>query len=104
MVNKATGQTWLYDEAIAWHEQQQISGDIILLHFTESGGSRKGQRIDEIQVHGNAFLAAADTLSRSPVVYDQFSGKKMVIRLKEGSKIDGITAIRSGGTPLSPLQ
>ncbi|NTV05568.1 MAG: hypothetical protein HGA59_03550 [Chlorobiaceae bacterium] len=92
VVNKATGQTWLYGEAIAWHEQQQISGDTILLHFTESGGSRKGLRINEIQVHGNAFLASADTLSRSPVVYDQFSGKKMVIRLKEESKIDGITA------------
>jgi lipopolysaccharide export system protein LptA len=91
VVNKATGQTWLYDQAIAWHEQQQISGDSILLHFTESGESRKKQSIDEIQVQGSAFFAAADTLSRSPVVYNQFGGKKMVIRLKEGSKIDGIT-------------
>jgi lipopolysaccharide export system protein LptA len=90
VVNKATGQTWLYDDAIAWHEQQQISGDIILLHFTPAEGSKK-QRIDEIQVHGNAFTAAADTLSRSPVVYDQFGGRKMVIRMTDSSKIDGVT-------------
>jgi lipopolysaccharide export system protein LptA len=91
VVNKATGQTWLYDDAIAWHEQQQISGDIILLHFTESGGSKKKQSIDEIQIHGNAFFAGADSLSHAPVVYDQFGGKKMVIRLNEGSKIEDIT-------------
>ncbi len=90
VINKAKGQLWLYDDAIAWHQQQQISGDIILIHFMESGNSKK-QNIDEIQVHNNAFFASADTLSRSPVVYDQFSGKKMVIRLKEGKKIAGIT-------------
>jgi lipopolysaccharide export system protein LptA len=90
VINKATGQTWLYDEAIAWHEQQQISGDIILLHFTQSGNKSK-QSIDEIQVHGNAFFAGADTLSSTPVVYDQFGGSKMVIRLTDNSKIDGIT-------------
>ena len=90
VVNKANSQIWLYDEAIAWHEQQQISGDIILLHFTDSGSSKK-QNIDEIQIHGNAFFASADTLSRSPVVYDQIGGKKMVIRLIDGSKVTGIT-------------
>lgn len=90
VVNKAKSEVWLYDDAIAWHQQQQISGDIILLHFTESGNKKK-QTIDEIQVHNNAFFASADSLSRSPVVYDQFSGKKMMIRLKEGKKIAGIT-------------
>jgi lipopolysaccharide export system protein LptA len=90
VVNKAKSEVWLYDDAIAWHQQQQISGEIILLHFTESGVSKK-QDIDKIEVHNNAFLASADSLSRSPVVYDQFSGKKMVLRLKEGKKIAGIT-------------
>ena len=90
LVNKAKSQIWLYDDAIAWHQQQQISGEIILLHFTESG-SRKKQEIDEIEVHNNAFFASADSLSRFPVVYDQFSGTKMIIRLKEGKKITGIT-------------
>ena len=91
VINKAKSQLWLYDDAIAWHQQQQISGDIILIHFTTGSGSSKTQNIDEIQVHNNAFFAAADTLSRTPVVYDQFSGKKMIIRLKEGKKIAGIT-------------
>jgi lipopolysaccharide export system protein LptA len=90
VVNKANNQLWLYDEAIAWHQQQQISGDIILIHFTESASAKK-QDIDEIQVHNNAFFASADTLSRSPIVYDQFSGKKMIIRIINGSKIAGIT-------------
>ena len=91
VVNKTNSQIWLYDDAIAWHQQQQISGDIILIHFTAESGSSKKQDIDEIQVHNNAFFAAADTLSRSPVVYDQFSGKKMIIRIINGSKIAGIT-------------
>ena len=91
VVNKATGQIWLYDQAIAWHLEQQLSGDIILLHLTDATGSKKRQTIDEIQVHGNAFFAGADTLSRSPVVYDQLSGKKMVILLNENSKLKGVS-------------
>ncbi len=91
VINKAKNEVWLYDDAIAWYKkQQQISGDIILIHFTESGNKQK-QNIDEIEVHNNAFFASADTLSRSPIVYDQFSGKKMVIRIKEGKIIAGIT-------------
>jgi lipopolysaccharide export system protein LptA len=91
VVNKITSQIWLYDEAIAWHDRQQISGDIILLHLNEVGTGGKRKSIDEIQVHGNAFFAAQDTHSLSPVVYDQFSGKKMVILLSDNSKITGIT-------------
>ncbi len=90
-VNKATSQIWLIDDAIAWHDRQQISGDTILLHLKEIGTSGKRKTIDEIQVQGNAFFAAQDTLSLSPVVYDQFSGKKMVILLNDNSRIKGIT-------------
>ena len=91
VVNKTTSQIWLYDEAIAWHDRQQISGDIILLHLKEIGTGGKRKSIDEIQIHGNSFFAAQDTLSLSPIVYDQFSGKKMVILLNDNSKITGIT-------------
>ena len=91
VVNKVTGQIWLYDQAIAWHAEQQISGDVILLHLTEATGIKKRQSIDEVQVHGNAFIASADTLKRSPVAYDQLSGKKMVILLNENSRVRGIT-------------
>ena len=91
IINKATSQIWLNEDAIAWHNRQQISGDSILLHLKESGNSGKHKRIDEIQVLGNAFFAAQDTLSVTPIVYDQFSGKKMVILLNDNSKITGIT-------------
>jgi hypothetical protein len=91
VVNKSSSQIWLYDEAIAWHDRQQFSGDVILLHLKEIGTGGKRQSIDEIQVHGNAFFAAQDTLARSPVVYDQLSGKNMVILLNDNSKITGIT-------------
>jgi len=92
--NKLASQLWLYDDAIAWHDRQQVSGDIILLHLKESGGSGKRKTIDEMQVHGNAFFAAQDTVSTSPVVYDQLSGKKMFILLNDRSKITGITVNR----------
>jgi lipopolysaccharide export system protein LptA len=92
VVNKATSQIWLYDDAIAWHERKQISGDIILLHLKEEPANAKRRYIDEMQVHGRAFFAAMDTLSLSPVVYDQLGSKKMVIQMNDNSKITGITA------------
>ncbi|NMW22368.1 MAG: hypothetical protein HKK67_12215 [Chlorobiaceae bacterium] len=91
VVNKITSQIWLKDDAIAWHDRQQMSGEVILLHLKEVGTSGKRKSIDEIDVEGNAFFAAQDTLSLSPIVYDQFSGKKMVILLNDKSKITGIT-------------
>ncbi len=91
LVNKITSQIWLNDEALAWHNRQQISGDSILLHLKESPTGAKRKSIDEIQIHGNAFFAAQDTLCVSPVAYDQFSAKKMVVLLNDNSKITGIT-------------
>ena len=91
VINRTTSQIWLYDDVVVWHNEQQISGDTILLHLKESDGAGKRKHIDEIQVKNNAFFAAQDTLSLSPVVYDQFSGKKMVILLNNKSKITGIT-------------
>ena len=91
IVNKATSQIWLYNEAIAWHDRQQICGDIILLHLKDIGTDGKRKSIDEVQVHGKAFFAAEDTLTLSPIAYDQLSGQKMVIQLNDNSKITGIT-------------
>jgi len=91
VVNTATSQILLYDDVLVWHNRQQISGETIFLHLKESEGSGKRKSIDEIQVKGNPFFAAQDTLSLSPIVYDQCSGKKMVILLNNKSKITGIT-------------
>ncbi|ABL66542.1 LptA/OstA family protein [Chlorobium phaeobacteroides] len=90
ILNNRTNQLWLYEDAIAWGADQQISGDIILVHLKETakGGKR---RIDEVQVHRNAFFAAKDTLSGTPQLFDQLSGKKMVIRMNDRSKISGVT-------------
>jgi len=92
VVNKGTSQIWLYDDAIAWHDRKQISGDIILLHLKEATSSAKRRHIDEMQVQGGAFFASLDTISLSPQVYDQLGSRKMVIRLNDNSKITGITA------------
>ncbi|NTV98789.1 MAG: hypothetical protein HGA70_06475 [Chlorobiaceae bacterium] len=90
VVNKPASQIWLSDGAIAWYGRRQISGDIILLHMKKSSRSG-GMMIDKIQIQGNAFYAAEDTLSHSPIGYNQLAGKKMAIQLDDNSKITGIT-------------
>ncbi len=90
-VNRVTNQIMLYDDVLVWHERQQISGDTILLHLKEVARSPKRKSVDEVEVKGKAFFAAQDTLFVLPVVYDQFSGKSMLIRLNDRSKITGIT-------------
>ena len=89
--NKGANEISLYDDAIAWHEQQQISGEIIVMHIREQSEQSKRKTIDKVEVTENAFFAARDTLSVSPVVYNQFSGKKMVILLGDDSTITSIT-------------
>ncbi len=89
-VDRVANQIAFYDDVLVWHERQQISGEMILLHLKEVGRSRKRRSVDHVEVQGNAFFAAQETLSVLPV-YDQFSGKSMLIRLDDKSKITGIT-------------
>jgi len=93
LINKGTSEIRLSEDAVAWYDRTQIFGDTILLHIKESAaqGARR-RHVDEMQVEGNAFFASIDTLSLSPVVYDQLGSRKMVIRLDDRSKIKGITA------------
>lgn len=86
--NLKADELWLYDDAIAWHQGRQLSGDIIRVHVREVGGKKK---VDEIQVHGNAFFASRDTLSVDKPLYNQLSGQHMVITLDERSKLTGVT-------------
>ena len=90
-VNMQSNQITLYDDVLVWHGAKQISGDTILLLFQDAVGKNQRKKLKAIDVKGSAFLAARDSLSRSPVVYDQFSGKNMLIMLDELSKISGIT-------------
>jgi len=87
--NLKTNELWLYDNAIAWHQGRQLSGDIIRLHMKEVEGRKK---VDEIQVHGHAFFAARDTLSSAgKPLYDQMSGDHMLVTLDDRSRLTGVT-------------
>jgi len=86
--NQKTDIIWLFDDAVAWHRGRQLSGDSIRIHVREIEGKKK---VDEIQVHGHAFLAAQDTLSTTPALYDQLSGQHMIATLDDRSRLTGVT-------------
>lgn len=88
IINIRTNELWLYDDAIAWHQGRQLSGDIIRLHMKEVEGRKK---VDEILAHGHAFLASRDTLSTSRPLFDQLSGERMLITLDDRSRLTGVT-------------
>lgn len=90
VVEKSENRLWLYDDAIAWGKNEQLSGDIIMVHTRKGGDSRK-QYVDEVQAHRNALLAARDTLSISPALYNQLSGNRMVISLDDRAKLSDVT-------------
>ncbi|MBM3163793.1 MAG: hypothetical protein FJZ79_10955 [Chlorobi bacterium] len=91
VVEKRQNRLWLYDDAVAWGRNEQLSGDILMVHVKESGGVNKRQQVDEVQAHRNALLAARDTLSADLPVYNQMSGAKMVITMNGQSKLSGVT-------------
>ncbi len=83
-------ELWLFDDAVAWQLGRQLSGDSIRVHVREVGGKKK---VDEIQVFGHAFLAVRDTLSASPALHDQLSGKKLTANLDDNSRLQKVIAI-----------
>jgi lipopolysaccharide export system protein LptA len=89
--NQKTDELWLYDDAIAWHQGRQLSGDIIRVHMKEVGGDKK---VDEIQVHGHAFFTVKDTLSTGRQLFDQMSGEHMVVKLDDRSRLTGVTVTK----------
>ncbi|MDP8305968.1 MAG: hypothetical protein RAO75_05620 [Candidatus Chlorobium antarcticum] len=91
MFNNEENQLWFYDNAVGWKGKDQVSGEIILLHFRKSEKKGGKQTIDEMQLHGNAFYASPDTLIHSPVGYDQMSGKKIVALIGENSRMKDLT-------------
>ncbi|NTU68416.1 MAG: hypothetical protein HGB02_06010 [Chlorobiaceae bacterium] len=86
--NQKSDELWLYDDAITWHQGRQLSGDIIRVHVKEVSGEKK---VDEIQVHGNAFFASRDSLSTGKPLYDQMSGEHMVVTIDDRSRLTGVT-------------
>jgi lipopolysaccharide export system protein LptA len=91
VVEKTQNRLWLYDNTVAWGRNEQLSGDILMVHVKESGGAKKRQQVDEVQAHRNALLAEQDTLSASPRLFNQMSGRKIVIIMNDQSKLSGVT-------------
>lgn len=89
--NLKTNELWLYDNAIAWHKGNQLSGDIILVHIRDVKGEKK---VDQIQVHGHAFFAGRDTVAVTQRLYNQLSGQNMVINIDDSSHVSGITVTK----------
>jgi len=85
-------ELWLFDDAVAWQRGRQLSGDSIRVHVREVTGKKK---VDEIQVFGHAFLAVRDTLSSSPFLYDQLSGKRLTANMDDRSRMQKVVATRN---------
>ncbi|MBN1929352.1 MAG: hypothetical protein JW764_07405 [Chlorobiaceae bacterium] len=82
-------ELWLFGDAVVWQPGRQLSGDSIRVHLREIDGRK---RADEIEVRGRAFLAVRDTLSPSPLSYDQLSARRLLSRLDSRSRLNSVTA------------
>ncbi|NTV67928.1 MAG: hypothetical protein HGB06_09685 [Chlorobaculum sp.] len=85
-------ELWLFSDAVAWQRGRQLSGDSIRVHLREIAGKKK---VDEIQVFGHSFLAARDSLSKSPTLYDQLSGRQLTANMDERSRLKRVTATKN---------
>lgn len=91
VVERRQNRIWLYDDVVAWGRNEQLSGDIVMVHIKERGGSQKQQQVDKIEVTRNALLAARDTLSTDQARYNQISGRKIVIGMNDRGKLSNVT-------------
>ncbi len=86
-IDKPENRIWLYQDALAWQKEQQLSGDSIMVQLRDSHGKKT---VESITIRGNAFFTARDTLDLAKQLYHQLSGKTMVVRLSEEKKVTGI--------------
>jgi hypothetical protein len=86
--NQKKDELWLYDDAIAWQRGRQLSGDIIRIHTKDVNGN---SQVDEVQVHGKAFLASRDSLSTDKAQFNQMSGDHIVATIDDASRLTGVT-------------
>lgn len=87
LINNPENQVWIYNDAIAWQGKRQLTGDSIVVQLVELNGQKN---IETVTVRGNAFFAARDTLDLTKPLYNQLSGKTMLITLNEQEKVTGI--------------
>ncbi|MFN3345586.1 MAG: OstA-like protein [Chloroherpetonaceae bacterium] len=74
----------LYENPIVWYENNQLTGDSIVVELCEDG---RRNRIDKMFIYRRAFLASKDSLDRSGKKFNQISGDEMVITFNENSQI-----------------
>ena len=75
----------LYDNPIVWYENNQLTGDSIVVELREEG---KRNRIDKMFIYRRAFLASKDSLDKSGKKFNQISGDNMVIAFNDRSEIE----------------
>lgn len=75
----------LYDNPIVWHENNQLTGDSIVVQLREEGGRN---RVDKIFVYRRAFLASKDSLDKSGRKFNQISGDEMTLMFDENSQLE----------------
>ncbi|MCW8818948.1 MAG: hypothetical protein OQK61_01375 [Ignavibacteriaceae bacterium] len=87
LIDNPGNQLWLFDDAAAWQAERQLTGDTILVQLKEIGEKKKAE---SVKISGNAFFAARDTLDMTRQLYNQISGKTILIKLSEEEKVTGI--------------
>lgn len=75
----------LYDNPIVWYENNQLTGDSIVVELREDG---RRNRINKMFIYRRAFLASKDSLDISGRKFNQISGDEMVITFNETSQIE----------------
>ncbi|MFQ3597606.1 MAG: OstA-like protein [Chloroherpetonaceae bacterium] len=75
----------LYDNPIVWYENNQLTGDSIVVELREEG---RRNRIDKMFIYRRTFLASKDSLDNSGRKFNQISGDEMVITFNENSQIE----------------
>ncbi|MCG8344139.1 MAG: hypothetical protein MI685_03120, partial [Chlorobiales bacterium] len=86
-INNPENRIVIYNNAIAWQGERQLSGDSITLQLREQDEKKS---IETITVSGKAFFAARDTLDLSRKLYNQLSGKTMLITLDDQEEVSSV--------------
>ncbi|TNJ36458.1 hypothetical protein [Prosthecochloris vibrioformis] len=95
LIDNGRNRVWLFGNAVAWHGEDQLSADTIMVQLSVQQGKRS---IEQITGTGMAFLCIPDTLATTAGLYNQLKGEKMVITLTKGAErgISGIDVDRQG--------
>ncbi len=75
----------LYENPIVWYENNQLTGDSIVVELREDG---RRNRINKMFIYRRACLASKDSLDISGRKFNQISGDEMVITFNETSQIE----------------